>query len=283
MQGEPSVLDQFRKAISVGWKLVLITTVSVPLPAQSENDPSLPAGAVVIERASVPTTTHPDRALLLWMVSPRKYDRGPLSESNPYTCPEWTLGSYYTGPTRISLVDTREKKIINTINLRHAFGGEDEFDIPYRIVAGSYYIVPGQPRGSEGKPALLALRDINGDGLALETAFFEAEACMGLLTTAIGYSPRQDKLVQYQVDLNCQAQKVVAGQGIVNTGEPVKSSATWVDYLFSEEPIHPGEWSFKIDYTGRGGALETYTVRYDQLQEKFVGSLNQLLPQEDPK
>lgn len=212
------------------------------------------------------------------MISPRKYDRGPLSESNPYTCPEWTLGSYYTGPTRISLVDTREKKVINTINLRHMWGGEDSFDVPYRILADYDYIVPGTPRGSEGKPALLALRDINGDGLPLETAFFEAEACMGLLTTAIGYSPRQDKVIQYEVDLNCRTLKIVEGQGVVTAGVPATSSASWVDYLFSEQPTQPGQWSYKIDYTGRGGTLDTYTIRYDRLSEKFVGTLDQLIP-----
>jgi hypothetical protein len=267
-----------RQGASAGWSLLLIAAVSVPLPAQSVGDVLLPSGAVVIERAAVPAAAHPDREILLWMISPEKHDRGPLSESNFYTCPERTLGSYYKGPTRISLVDTRQKKIINTINLRHSWGDEDSFDIPYRILADYYYFVPGQTRGSEGKPALLALRDINGDGLPLETAFFEAEACMGLATTTIGYSPRRDKLIHYEIELNSRTEKMVEGQGIVNTGEAATRTTSWVDYLFAEQPSQPGQWSYKIDYTGRGGTLNTYNVRYDSSRERFVGTLDQLIP-----
>jgi hypothetical protein len=44
----------------------------------------------------------------------RSNDRGPLSDLNSYTCPEYTLGSYYSGPTRISLVETSTRRIVNT-------------------------------------------------------------------------------------------------------------------------------------------------------------------------
>jgi hypothetical protein len=267
---------QHRRVASLG-SGVLLVRASVMLFGQSEPDITLPAGAFLVERAVVPTSVHADREMLLWMISPEKHDRGELSESNPYTCPEWTLGSYYRGPTRISLVDTRENKIINTINLRHGYGDEDSFDVPYRILADYYYIVPGRSRGSEGKPTLLALRDINGDGLPLETAFFEAEACMGLLTTAIGYSPKEDKLIQYQVELSRRTEEVVEGRGIVTSGETSTSTASWIDYLFSEKPAEPGHWSYKIDYTGRGGALDTYDVRYDPSREIFVGTLDELI------
>ena len=113
------------------------------------------------------------------MISPTKNDRGPLSEKNPYTCPEYTLGSYFHGPTRLSLLDNHTKQLINTIQLTSPEGA-DEFDIPYRIRNGYYYAVPGVAKDSEGKPSLLALRDLNGDGVAAESAFFQAEACMGL-------------------------------------------------------------------------------------------------------
>ncbi len=42
---------------------------------------------------------------------------------------------------------------------------------------------------------------IVGDGLPLETAFFQAVACMGLNTTLIGYSPPRDEVIQYEVEL----------------------------------------------------------------------------------
>lgn len=126
----------------------------------------------------------------------------------PTRVPEITQGSYYSGPTRISLVDTNTASVINTINIRHQWGKEDSFDIPYRILADYYYFVPDRKKGQEGKPTLLALHDFNGDGLPLEAAFYEAQGCMGLLTTLIGYSPKQDRVIQYQVTLRTTERKV---------------------------------------------------------------------------
>jgi hypothetical protein len=68
-----------------------------------------PPDAFVVERAPIPSSIHANREMVLWMLSPQKHDRGPFSESNPYMCPEYTLGSYYSGPTRISLIDTSTK------------------------------------------------------------------------------------------------------------------------------------------------------------------------------
>jgi len=165
----------------------------------------LPAGAVVIEREAIPASAHTERELVLWMISSEKHDRGSYSEKNPYMCPERTRGSYFSGPTRISLVDTGSGKTINTVVLRSSVDEADTFDVPYRILADWPYLVPGTPKDAEGKPHLLALRDLNGDGLALETAFFEAIACMGLPSTLIGSSPRQDKVIQYQVELKLRS------------------------------------------------------------------------------
>jgi len=259
------------------WALLLVG-VGTQLRAQSSRGVSLPEGALVIERAAVPRSVHLDREMLLWMIAPEKHDRGEL-KSNVYSCPERTQGSFYRGPTRISLFDTASQKIINTISLKSGFGDADSFDIPYRILPDFYYIVPGHTDGSEGKPALLALRDINGDGLPLEVSFFEAEACMGLLTTTIGYSTKQDKLIQYEVELRSRTQKIVEGRGMVGTGDATtKTTAVWVDYLFAEKPSKLGFWSYKIDYTGRGGTQDTYNVHYDPARGKFFGTLNRLIP-----
>lgn len=163
---------------------------------------ALPAGATVIEKTRIPASIHRDRALVLWMLAPERHDRGALSEDNPYTCPDYTLGSFYSGPTRISLVEAHSGQVVNTIALRSSIEEEDVFSVPYRILAGHSYLVPGIVKGREGRPALLKLRDLNGDGLALETAFHEALACMGLQTTLLGYSPRQDRVIQYEVELD---------------------------------------------------------------------------------
>ena len=135
---------------------------------------------------------------------------------------------------------------------------------------------------SEGKPALLALRDLNGDGLPLETAFYEAEACMGLQTTLVGYSPKQDRVIQYEVELTLAAQKIVEGRGVVNREKPTTIATKWVDYLFATSPTRPGRWSYQIDYRGRLGTLDSYDVRYDPSLEKFFGTLASL-PPPDPQ
>jgi hypothetical protein len=129
--------------------VVGLLTLSIGLRAQSATDFGLPEGSVVIERAAIPKTIHKDRELLLWMLSPQKHDRGEFSQSNPYMCPERTLGSYYSGPTRISLVDTNSKSTINTITIRQTFSAEDSFDVPYRILSDYLYLVPGHPKGSD--------------------------------------------------------------------------------------------------------------------------------------
>jgi hypothetical protein len=106
---------------------------------------------------------------------------------------------------------------------------------------------------------LLHLRDFNGDGKPLEFAFYEAQACMGLPTTIYGYSIRQDRVVQYRVELT----------------DPLKASRTeqtWVDYLASEKQDRPGHWKYQIDYRGRGGCLDSYEVWFDASREQFQGT-----------
>jgi hypothetical protein len=262
--------------------VLAVLSAAFPLLAQSAPASSIPRNAVVIERARVSTTIHPDRELLLWMISPVKHDRGLLSSENAYTCPEMTLGSYYSGPTRLSLLDTRSGQLINTIKLvsPDLDDKKDEFNIPYRIISGGYYLVPGVPREAEGKPVLLKLRDLNGDGIAAETAFFEAEACMGLPTTLIGYSVAQDKVIQYQAEIEVtDFERKVTGDGLGprhRKGKPKVETQVWIDYLLSEKPGEPGHWKYKIDYSGRGGCEDSYDLRYDPAGEKFVGTLTEL-------
>jgi hypothetical protein len=220
----------------------------------------LPAGAFIVEVKELPATAHPNRALVLWMLHPKKHDRGPLTDDNSYSCPDETDGSFFRGTTRISLVDTTAGRVMNTVSL--AYWERDDFEVPYRITPG-YYHVPGPLRRGEGKPELLHLRDYNGDGDALEVAFFQAQACMGLATTLIGYSKRQDQVIQYWLEL---------------TEGSTKSFHKWIDYLFSGKPVQPGFWKYEIDYRGRGGDLAKYEVRYDPALERFYGTLKSTPP-----
>src|ERR1700730_4654679 len=102
MQSDP------RKTSFVNQLLIVAVALASAPSGQAQTSLILPPDAFVIERTTIPRGIRPGRELVLWMLTPERHDRGELSE-NPYTCPEWTLGSYYSGPTRISLVDTGTK------------------------------------------------------------------------------------------------------------------------------------------------------------------------------
>src|SRR5882724_6735832 len=96
--------------------IAVLLTIFSTTPATAAGPPyGLPAGAVVIESKAVPQQWRANRAIILWMVKPKKnpLSYGPLE----YTCPDETRGSYYSGPTRVSLVDLQTKKIINTVKI----------------------------------------------------------------------------------------------------------------------------------------------------------------------
>ena len=262
-----------------------VVAVAFPLRAQLGHSSSLPENAVVIERTRIPAKLHADRALLLWMVSPVTHDRGELADET-YMCPEVTLGSYYSGPTRLSLLDTRSGRVINTIKLMSPMAdGVDEFNIPYRILSGEYYLVPGVPKGREGRPSLLKLRDLNGDGIAAETGFFEAESCMGLPTTLIGFSVAQDKVIQYPAEIEVSDfEQNMTGYRLGprrHRGKPRLETQLWIDYLLAEKPVQPRHWKYAIDYRGRAGCLDSYDLRYDPVRERFVGTLTKVCPPPD--
>jgi hypothetical protein len=224
--------------------------------ASNAQEYELADGATIIE--TQPVT--PNRSLILWMVRPTKHPRDTPSE--PYTCPEYTRGNYYSGATRISLVDPQTHRVINTLKISQEPDEKvDEFDLPYNIRPDHYYHVEGVPKETEGKPIIMWLRDYNGDGKAWEFALFDAQACMGLATTLIGYSQRQDKVIQYQTHL------VVSDSKRRRT----TTSQYWTDYLFSEKPTSSGYWKYEIDYRGRGGSLDKYEIHYDKQAERFEG------------
>ncbi len=227
------------------------------LAASAAEDYELADGAQVIETQSVT----PKRSLILWMIRPTKHPRDTPDE--PYTCPEYTRGSYYSGAARVSLVDTQTHKVINTVEIH--LEEADEFDLPYQIRSDYYYRVEGAPKGTEGKPTIMWLKDYNGDGKAWEFALFDAQACMGLATTLIGYSEGQDKVIQYQTHLAVTD----------SSGKQSSTTELWTDYLFSKKAAGPARWKYEIDYRGRGGSLDKYEVHYDKKAERFEGKLVQ--------
>lgn len=238
--------------------LIVCLSTSLNVSGQTQSIQGLPKSALVIETASLPE--YPQRQLILWMEEPKRNPRD--TSDDLYTCPEYTRGSYYSGPTRVSLYDPGKKTILNTIKL--LVEDEDSFDIPYQIRPGYYYRVPTR-RGS-AKPNILWLRDYNGDGKALEFALFDAVACMGLQTTLIGYSVNKDRVVQYPLQLTA----------IEKQGRST-SSNLWIDYLLSKKPVSPGHWEYEVDYRGRGGSLDKWSVRFNRQKEQFEGTVTRTL------
>jgi hypothetical protein len=239
--------------------VIALLALACSTQAQSRRPPyGLPAGAQVVEERALDLKDGKQRALVLWMLRPKRNPRETPDE--PYTCPEETRGSYYSGPARVSLVDTEAGRVVNTVKIMQ--DDSDEVDIPYRIHAGGYYHVEGVAAGREGRPTVMWLGDYNGDGRAQEFALFNAEACMGLGTALFGYSEKQDRVIQYPVSLQVTDDKGRRSTEVLN----------WVDYLFSREPTAPGRWTYEIDYRGRGGSLDTYEVHYNPSAERFEGT-----------
>ena len=232
--------------------LLLLLCLAASVPAYSQDvEARLPAGAVILERRNLPLGNQLKRALVLWMLNPKKNPTG-YEPDEIYTCPDHTRGSYYSGPTRVSLIDTTTGKLINTENIQLE---DADVDVPYAIRKGYYYRVSAQARrGVEAKPTIIWLRDYNGDGKALEFAMFDAAACMGLGTTLIGYSQKRDRVIQYPLILR-------------RSGQTTNETIYWADYLFSKQPIRPGHWKYEVDYRGRGGELEKWDIRYNAANE----------------
>lgn len=224
----------------------------------------LPKGARVVETRKLTGAKLPNRMLAIWVLNPKKNPTR-YSPDEIYTCPDQSRGSHYSGPTRVSLIDSQTMEIINTIKIS-VDETADSFDLPYAIRPGNYYQVNARvARGVEAKPTIIALKDYNGDGQALEFALFEAEACMGLQTALIGYSEKHDRVIQYPVTLNVTEGKKHSAQ-----------TSLWADYLFSKKPQRPGFWKYEIDYRGRAGTLDKWEVRYNASLERFEGTLTMI-------
>jgi len=249
----------FKHSMKLIAGLICLTLTGLAQTKPATIDYGLPTGAVVVEVQSLAASGHANRSLILWMLKPEKHPTE-YAVDDIYTCPDYTRGSYYSGPTRVSLFDTANRKIINTLEIQ---GEDGDIDIPYKIRKGYYYLVEGVVKeGVEAKPHILWLKDYNGDGKALEFALFDAQACMGLGTTLIGYSETQGKIIQYPIHLE-----------IVGDKERTNATQLWADYLFAKKPVRPGYWKYEIDYRGRAGSLDQYEIHYDPKKERFAGKL----------
>lgn len=200
-----------------------------------------------------------NRKIVLWMIAPEKYPK----TDDVYTCPETTRGSYYKGQTRVSLIDLDRMKIINTLEITSPYSDLDKFDVPYRVKddAGPYF-VKENPKGEEGTPKIIKLRDYNQDEKELEFALFDSPACISPLMTIIGYSEKQDKIIQY--DFNIQEKK---------EDKITSKSDEWISKIFLNESDISGYWEAESNTCGRGGAIEKSKIIYNREKEVFEGEI----------
>jgi hypothetical protein len=253
--------------------LTCLLLYAASTPARS-NIRGLPKGAVVVETRRIVSPGHPNRTLVLWMLNPKKNPSG-YAPDDIYPCPDQTRGSYYSGPTRVSLLNSAANSVINTVIVKE--DAEDSFDLPYAIRKGYYYrVAPLTKGGVEARPTIMWLKDYNGDGKPLEFVLFDAQACMGLETTLIGYSEKQDRVIQYPIHLEVNEGAKASTSDIVLRHT---SDGFWADYLFHQKPVRPGFWKYEIDYRGRAGSLDKWEVRYNPAKEQFEGKLT-ILPGE---
>ena len=219
--------------------------------------PAIPAGllptrASVIEVADLTPLVKRDRMLVLWMEHPESSLRSDW-------CGDAVYGDSWVGPARVSLIDRRRRKILNTI----AVEGDEtagiprgQFRIPF-LLGPSFYHVPQRDSAGEGKPVLLHLVDLTGDGLAVEFVLFQYVAC-GLVDTAVfGYQSGSDRVLRYPVELIEDGQK--------------PQLRSWVLQLFAHRQASPGRWDFRW---GPGHGEEGFTFHevawFDRARQRFV-------------
>ncbi len=198
------------------------------------------------------------RELVLWMCGAEKHDND--FDPQAYTCPDQTTGHFYRGRTHVSLVDSQEGHVINTVPVLSSWLNEQTFDIPYNIGRFFYRVEGPLNKNGEGKPKILWLKDYNGDGEALEFALFNANNCTIVETTLFGYSKSQDRVIHYPIHLVQREESTVT-----------ERNSPWLDHLLLQKPVSPGLWKWQYQY--HEGGLTHYEVRYNLSKEMFEGEV----------
>lgn len=213
----------------------------------------LPAGAKIIEAADVTAIAGRPRTMVLWMANPTKRDGG-----SEYCGTAVDGKVLFEGPTRLSLIDTAGRKLINTVRIlgrgTDGVGTADSFSIPF-LVSNDYYHVPQPDESGWGIPEILHLQDLTGDGIPAEFVVFMYDACGIVSTSVLGYAPDSDRVLQYPVEV------------ADSDGSHVE---IWVEQIFATRQTSPGHWKF----SWRPGHGTDYVlhedVSFDRTRKMFV-------------
>lgn len=203
--------------------------------------PLLPPGAQIIETKDISDIAGKRRLLVLWMTDATK-----VHEPEEY-CGTAVYGDYWKGTGGLSVVDTVDRKAISTISL-------NRIQLPF-YVEGYYYHVPRADQTHKGKPELLHLSDITGEGQPLQFVLYEYSACGIASGEVFGYRAVTDAVVHYQIE-------VVEGKK--------RHTESSVENIFDHRAVRPGYWNFR--WRPGHGIDDTYheIVRFDSKRQLFV-------------
>jgi len=222
---------------------------------------AMPPDATIVETARLVSSVHPNRLLVLWMRDAVEDGRD-IDDDEPYTCPDQTRGSrYLRGNAAVSLVDLARDEILNTVVIdREGLQPQDSrIELPLRIRRGLYAV---SAASGEARPAIMDLRDWNGDGLPHEFSLYEADSCSLLFGTLVGYSERRDRVIWYEVVL-----RVTEDNQIL---KPLHSH--WSDGLFQARTCHKGRCVFMQSYSSEGPRQFKFDIHYNAGAERFEGT-----------
>jgi hypothetical protein len=217
----------------------------------------VPPDAKIIEAAELNTGTRNPRGLLLWMLHPKRVIRqGALG------CSDWVYGDHWYGPSRLSLIDWRNRTLINTIEIRGLYEGttdpEHGFPIPFHV-SNDFYYVPQIDKNKGGTPKILNVRDLTGEGVLGQFVLFEYYVCGTALTAVFGYSKRTDTAVRFQLE--------------ISDGRETRE-VSWVPHTFSEKPVRPGYWNFTWEPGHGADSWIHEEVSFNQTRQLFVNHLS---------
>jgi hypothetical protein len=239
--------------LSVIWmSLLLAPETPAQVVLKNRLSALLPPDAKIIETASLSVRGGKARTLVLWMSNPKRVVASWDSAA------DLVYGDHWFGPTSLSLIDPTHRKLINTIRVHSPNEAPDDngsYSVPFFASDGAYY-VPHTDKDDKGRPLLLHLRDLTGEGIAGQFALFDYVASGISKGSVFGYSPTSDRAVQYPIELK---------EG--KFAPLIQSSATQV---FATKPIVPGYWKFTWEAGHGSWAWIDETVRFDMKRQLFA-------------
>jgi hypothetical protein len=186
----------------------------------------LPRDAQIVETANVPVRGGKRRVLTLWLNAPQRVT------SRWDSAADFLYGNHWFGSTFLSLIDPSTGRLINTVKVRPQGGthdGGDAFAVPFFTYDGTYY-VPHPDKDRKGKPLLLHLQDLTGEGVAGQFVLFEHVVSGIAAGSVFGYNVKSDIAVQYPVETT------------QNRFKPVVKY--WVPAVFEAKALRPAFWKF---------------------------------------